>query len=243
MWGKILAGISGFTTVAGAVAYFPVIVNSYEKTIAVYALPAKLEELKSAQRQTAGPEGPRGLQGIPGRSGDQGIQGERGPAGMKGDPGITPQQLTELDKKLALISELQQKVSALEKKLSLAQSRQPATSEPVQLASADASQPVRSNSVGGFKRHESGCFYLPPNFQPFSYVMRIGDRFCDNNGENGSSVVKMTDSVLTFNNNTCYLKNPCAFNFTNRARMTIEKIDEDVRSKGNVATVQVVPRD
>jgi hypothetical protein len=235
---KIIGAFSAIGSVVTVVAYLPQIIEGYEKTKAVYQLPAKVEELKTAQKASIGPEGPRGQQGLSGKQGDSGPQGDRGP---KGDPGVTPAQLADLDRRLAVIADLQQRVASLEKRLTQTQAK-PSGTEATQIANADNSSPIRLASVAGFKRHDSGCLYLTPNFQPFSYIMRIGDRFCDNNGENGSTVVKMTDSVISFNNNTCYLKNMCNLNFSNRATFNIERIDEDSRTRNNVATVQVTPR-
>lgn len=235
MWGKVIAGISAGTTVLGAVAYFPTVVEVYEKGKLFWSIDAsKLQDaLKSGG---IGPEGPRGPQGLPGRPGDQGPSGERGP---KGDTGVTPAQLADYDKR---IGELQQKIVALEKRLAQVQPRQPASGDSVQVANADNSQPIRPMSIAGFRRHDTGCLYLPPNFQPFAYLMRIGDRFCDNNGENGLSVTKMTDNIVSFTTTYCVLKNTCQLPFSSRAIFSVERIDEDAKSKLNVATVQINPR-
>lgn len=176
-----------------------------------------------------GPEGPRGFDGKPGKQGEPGPQGERGLQGPKGDVGVTPEKLLQLEKK---ISELERRSSQI--------GRTASVNEPTQIASTYPTQTIPA-SVGGFRRHASGCLFAPPNFSVFSMTLKTGDRFCDVNGESTSTVSKITDDYINFNNNGCRLKSTCSVSFSNRVNMTVNRIDMDAASR-LTADVRFDPR-
>jgi hypothetical protein len=174
-----------------------------------------------------GPEGPRGFDGKPGKQGEPGPQGERGPAGPKGDAGVTSERLLQLERK---ISELEKKSAQVGRPI--IESTQVASNDPVQAI---------PTSAGGFRRHSSGCLFAPPNFSMFTMTLKIGDRFCDVNGESTMTVSKITDDRIYTTAYNCELKSTCHVGFSNRVSMTVNRIDMD-SSNRITAEVRFSPR-
>jgi hypothetical protein len=208
-------------------------------TAALLSYKAKLDSIDTLQAKVAqlqanapggpgtiGPEGPRGQDGKPGRQGDAGPQGERGP---KGDSGVTPAQLTDIERRLA----------AIEKRP--AQVAHRSADQSVELATADASA-IPATPRGGFITHATGCKFLPPNFQPFTSQIKVGDRFCNASGDSLVPVTKISDDRVSMNGPNCGLSDGvCNAYFSNRVAWKIKHID--MAGNGDmVATVDWMPR-
>jgi hypothetical protein len=192
----------------------------------ISSLEDRLSRLETRTSGAVGPEGARGPEGKQGRPGDIGPQGERGPAGARGEQGISAIQIAEFERRL---------ISLEKRSVSVARSSSP---ENVQVASAEPGD-VRASASGSFRRHNSGCLFLPPNFAPFTITVRVGDRFCDVNGERATSITKMSDSFISFANGGCYLKNRCSADFA-KAYMNFERVDMDAYNR-MTAQMSVTP--
>lgn len=186
------------------------------------------DRLKLAENRGVGPAGPVGPSGPPGQQGARGADGMRGetgpagPAGPRGEAGATQAQIQSIEKRLTVLAERRPEVAPAS-----AASLSPSSSAP---------------TSAGFRRHQSGCLFLPPNFAPFATTLRVGDRFCDVNGENGSTVTKIIDNYLYFNNGSCSLKGNCVTPFSARALYSPQRIDMDTNDRLS-ASVQINPRD
>ncbi len=188
---------------------------------------AKLEVRAPGGAGTIGPEGPRGADGKPGRQGDIGPQGDRGPAGPKGEPGLSPAQLVEIQRRL----------EAMERKVANA-GRQPG--QPNQLANADPTA-IPEMSKGGFRKHSSGCLFVPPNFEPFTSTIKVGDRFCNVNGDMAVSVTNISEILVSWNGPNCSLNSTCQSYWNPRLSIRVKKIDMS-RDGEMFATVDWTPR-
>lgn len=148
---------------------------------------ARLEARAPGGAASLGPqgaEGPRGPEGRPGRQGEAGPQGERGPVGPKGEPGTTPAQIADFEKRLAMLE------------------RRPAvtgaSSANTQVATAGPADEVSMPT--GIRRNAQGCFYFTPDFVVGSGVFEVDDKFCTIDGQFGLILTRIADDKVGYKN-------------------------------------------
>jgi hypothetical protein len=165
-------------------------VYEFQKKLAnldrIGVLEEKISKLEARPQTNSGigSEGPRGADGKPGRQGDSGPQGDRGPPGPKGEKGeagTTPQQLSEIEKRLI----------ALEKRAAAA-GRIGSASVQMATADPDSAAPMPK----GIQKNAEGCYFLAPGFETASAAFVAGDKLCTVDGRPGLTITRISDDGL-----------------------------------------------
>jgi hypothetical protein len=184
----VSTAVVGFCSFCGVVGGAAVYFADYKKKIdTIDDLQMRISKLElrpvNLGGSGTGPEGPRGQDGKQGRQGDVGPSGERGPPGPKGDPGITPAQLAEFDRRFV---ELEKRpiISGL-------------TASETRIANADTSDAI---ATAGILRKSDGCYFFPPQFSNGSGIFNANDKFCTVDGQPGLTVLRITDDRVYYRN-------------------------------------------
>jgi hypothetical protein len=149
--------------------------------------------------------GPQGKIGPQGEAGPQGPRGEKGDKGDRGENGAPGESATEVD--LVAIQDL--------------------------VRSELAKMPQASSGVSGgiaLANTEADCMVFRPQELKVRLEFAAGMKFCLDDGELVTSVRKLTDDTIYFNNPgggnwSCSLNWKCEFNWLKGYEFFIEKMD------------------
>lgn len=212
--GGICVGL-GTACVTGTLYYVDFKNRIETQSGALKTIDERISRLEARISNVGGVPGERGVAGPAGRPGDPGPAGERGPPGPpgpKGEAGLSPSQLNEIERRIGV----------LERK---PQNTRNETQPAIHVASATGTADFPRN-IGGFKRHASGCLFVPPNFQPFTTTSKVGDRFCNVNGERVTPLSKIDESRVYWNGPNCGIGDSfCVAYWNSSLAVKVKKID------------------